>query len=241
MAQLTKNKLISGAIGNVVFRNVGNKQILVSKSGPIKQTALTKASGSEFRQCSSWGSWLRSGLASFINKQADAYMHSRFAGQLYSALQTNSTLPKGERTLLNSDLSTLKGFEFNTHSPFVDYCIPRLTADLNELNQVVVTLPELNPIKDIRFVKGSSRAELLIYVLATNFDTNTPYTDGFTLLSLEKSEGTLSETVWIGPVIPAGHLVLVCAKLLFYTTNKFTEKNYVNSKECNPAQVIMAR
>src|SRR6187399_2864610 len=102
MAQLNKNKSISGTVGNLVFRDVWKKQILQSKPGAIKQTKETKASGSEFRQCSSWAKWLRSWLNSFLANHTDSFMHSRFVGQLYTTLQANTTLPKGERTPLNS-------------------------------------------------------------------------------------------------------------------------------------------
>lgn len=48
MARLDKNKFLSGVIGNLVFRNLDEKQIVQSKPDNIKQSRLTKLSGSEF-------------------------------------------------------------------------------------------------------------------------------------------------------------------------------------------------
>ena len=238
MARITKNKSFSGIIGNVVFREVGGKLIAQSKSGPIKQTKATQLSGSEFRQCSSWAKRLRLGLASFLDKQTDGLMYRRFTGQLYAALQTNTIVNKGERTPLNSDMNLLSGFEFNSHSPFTNYFAPAIMVTLYEPNQVRVTMPAFSPTTAVRFAENTSQAELLLYVMATNLDQNTTYSEAYTLIPISKTEETIAETVWTTPALPSGQVVLVCAKLLFYHTNKFTEKTYVNSKDCNPAMLV---
>jgi len=66
MARLDKNKFISGVIGNLVFRNLDGKQIVQSKPESIKQSKLTKLSGSEFRNCSQWAKMLRQHLYFFV-------------------------------------------------------------------------------------------------------------------------------------------------------------------------------
>ncbi|MGL2966622.1 hypothetical protein [Flavobacterium sp. XGLA_31] len=240
MAQINKHKALSGVIGNLVFRTMAKKQIVQSKPDSVQQTSKTRISGSEFRQCSSWAKRLRLGLTSFLSHDTDSYMHSRFTGQLYAALQLNTALPKGVRTPLNSSMVGLAGFEFNTHSPFTDYFTPDINAVLNDQNQVVVTIPAFHPKTAVHFAEETQQAELLLYVLSTNFDRHTHYEDAYTLLPIAYQEALIPETVWTGPVMPQGHLVLVCAKLLFYHTNRFTEKQYVNSKNCSPARIIAA-
>ncbi len=241
MAQITKNKLITGILGKVVFREVGNKQILLSKAGKVKQTKSTQLSGSEFRQCSSWSKRLRSGLKSFTAGQTDSTMHGRLTGKLYQAIQTNTEQPKGNRTPMNSDMDLLGGFEFNTHSPFTDYCALTLTAIQNEQKQIIVTVPELHPKADMKFMPNTTGAELLLYVVAMTLEGPAHFVEGYTLLPIDKNTAVVPETVWSGPVIPEGYFVVVCAKLLYYAPNKFTEKEYVNHKGCNPAQLIMAK
>jgi hypothetical protein len=138
-------------------------------------------------------------------------------------------------------MTSLIGFEFNTYSLFSQYFSPSITASFNDQNKVVITIPAFTPKTAMRFAKDSEKAELLLYVLGTNFDDNTKYTEAFTSISIEKTGETVTETVWTSPILPEGELLLVCAKLLFYNTTKFTEKNYVNSKECSPAKVIAVK
>jgi hypothetical protein len=238
MAQINKNKSIVGILGNTVLRERDGKTLIQSRPESVKQTERTKVAGSEFRQCSSWAKRLRIGLRQFIDNGGDGNMHSRFAGALYSTLQLNSLVPKGQRTPLNSDMSSLAGFEFNSHSPFADYFAPEIVAELNEQRQVVVTVPEFNPRGAVEFALNTKQAELLIYVLATNFESNTGFPDDHTVIPIPNNYSTISETTWTSQPMPEGHLVLVCAKLLFYNTNRFTEKSYVNSKECSPMRVV---
>ena len=239
MAERNRNNSYSGAIGNLVYREVGNKQIVQLKPDSIRQTKRTKESGSEFRQCSSWSKWLRLRMHSFLEKNVDHYMFSRFAGRFYTVLQTNIDLPKGERTPLNSDMGALAGFDFNTNSPFADYFMPGIAATLTDQNEVTVTIPSFNPKVEMQFAKGTRYAELLVYVMTASFESNTGFTDDYTILPMQNMAYTLPETVWTSTPLPEGQLVLVCAKVLYYNTNRFTEKHYVNSKECSPATIVM--
>ena len=107
MARIDKNKFLSGAIGDLVFRNLDGKQVVQSKPDGVKQSRLTKLSGNEFRNCSKWAKMLRYNLNDFLAQQTDGYMYRRFTGQLYKALQSNTSLMKGERTPLNCHLEAL--------------------------------------------------------------------------------------------------------------------------------------
>jgi hypothetical protein len=239
MAQINKNKSIVGSIGQVVFKEVGKKQILQSKPTDMKQTKRTKESGSEFRQCSSWTKPLRFQLSSFLSNHTDSFMHSRLAGKFYTTLQANTELAKGVRSPMNSDMLALAGFEFNTNSPFPDYFMPTINAVLNDQNEIVITIPAFNPKVEMLFAENTSHADLLIYVMASNFEPFGGFDEGYTVVPIENKYQTKAETIWTSPPMPQGKLVLVCAKLLFYNPNRFTEKQYINSKECSPAQIVM--
>lgn len=239
MAQLDRNKSINGAIGNVVFKTIGGKQILQSKPDSIRHTERTKAAASEFRQCSKWGTRLRKSLVSFLAKEEGGYMHSRLNGQLYAAIQQNNSLPKGERNPLNSDMASLAGFEFNTYSPFAEHFLPEIEVTLNNQRQVEITVPEFQPATAIKFAKGTKQAELLLYVLATDFESGSGFRDAYTVVPVPNNYQAVPETNWTSPPMEEGKLILVCAKLLLYNTNRFTEKHYINSKAFSPAGVLM--
>lgn len=238
MGQVNSKNIISGAVANLVFRNLNGKQVVQVHPGKLKQTKATKASGSEFRQCSSWARQLRTGLSPFLVDLTDSYMYRRLTGALYTSLLSNTNLSKGKRSPLNSNMKGLEGFEFNSHSPFADYFTPKIEVVLNPQNQVTITIPKLDPKKDMLFPPQIDKAELVVLVQATNFDDNTLPIETFFTLPIEQGTALPDQTVWTSTILPEGHLVLVTSKLLFYEQNKFTGRNYINSKTLNPAVVV---
>ncbi len=241
MARIDKNKFLSGAIGDLVFRNLDGKQVVQSKPDGVKQSRLTKLSGNEFRNCSKWAKMLRYNLNDFLAQQTDGYMYRRFTGQLYKALQSNTTLMKGERTPLNCHLDALVGFDFNIHSPFKDYFSPEWSVTLNSKRQVVLTLPEFKPKKAVVFPQRNYNADILVYVIATSLVYNSSIVEAYMLLPISSSDAVIGETNWISPILPENHLVLVAAKIMYYETDKFTNKRYSNNKALCPAAIVMAK
>jgi len=240
MARINKKNIISGRIGDLVYRNVDDQQVVQPRPEDMKQTQATKLSSTEFVKCSHWAKILRVFLSPLLLGLTDTYMYKRLTGKLYATLQTNTSMLKGVRTPCNADMSELAGFEFNTHSPFADYFLPSFEVALDAQRQVTITMPELEPKTEIVFAEETGQAELLIYVLATNFDLGEPIIEAHFLLPIDKSTPILPETSWSSPVIPADYFVMVTAKLMFSETNKFTVKNYINNKELNPACVLFA-
>ena len=238
MGQIIHKNIISGAVANLVFRNLGGRQIVQSHPGKLKQTKATKASSSEFQQCSTWTKELRTGLYPFLVGLTDSYMYRRLTGQFYNALLRNTHLPKGGRTPLNADMKDLEGFEFNTHSPFKDYFTPQITTVLDPQRQLHITVPELDPKSQMVFPPQANDAELVVAVYATNFKDPTKAVEAFFTLPVQKEAALPHETEWTSPPIPENYFIVVTAKLLFYTSNKFTGKNYWNSKTLNPAGVV---
>lgn len=168
-------------------------------------------------------------------------MYRRLTGQLYAALLSNTNLPKGERTPLNANMKDLEGFEFNSHSPFKDYFIPKITTVVGADRQLQLTVPELEPKNQVLFPPGVYNAELVVVVYATSFEYNTTTVEASFVLPLEKNTVLPHQTVWTGPPIPENYFILVAAKLLFYTPNKFMGKNYLNSKTLNPAGIVFCK
>jgi hypothetical protein len=238
MARLGKKGVLSGLVGNLVFRNLENKQIVQSQPDDVRQTKATKESGSEFRQCSKWTKQLRLALKPFLMNQSDSYMYRRFTGAFYNALQKNTTLLKGHRTPMNADMTTLAGFEFNTNSLFKDYFLPELVVTIENQNQIKVVIPEFEPKSQVVFPKQTGQCELLLYVYTTDFDYNSPIVDAYYTMPIVQSSTLQPEVTWITPELPQGRIVLVLAKVLFYSENRFTEKNYNKSKDFNPCQIV---
>lgn len=238
MGQIIKKNIISGSVGKFVFRNLNGRQIVQTHSGKLKQTKATKASSSEFQKCSTWAKQLRTGLFPFLIDQTDSYMYRRLTGQLYNALLSNTQLPKGERTPLNANMKDMEGFEFNSHSPFKDYFTSTITTKLDDNRQLQITVPKLDLNNQVLFPPTVNNAELVVVVYATSFESDAPAVEASFILPLEKNAVLSHETVWTSPQIPENYFMVVTAKLLFYTPNKFMGKNYLNSKTLNPAGIV---
>lgn len=240
MARINKKNILSGKIGNLVFRNLHGKQIVQAKPEIVNQSKATKLSGAEFTQCSRWAKLLRLSLIPFLVGLTDTYMYRRLTGQLYQALQSNTAMGKGLRTPCNADMSALVGFEFNTHSPFVNYFLPKLDISLDSQRQLKVVIPEFEPKTEVVFAEKTYQAELIVYVLASHLEPNTAAIETHFILPIERTTALVPETQWTSFALPEGCFVMVSAKILYYNTNKFTAKNYVNNKELNPACVVFA-
>ena len=90
----------------------------------------------------------------------------------------------------------------------------------------------------MRFPENTTHAELLVYVYALNFDGHSAIVDSYFVLPIDQKTPLPNPTVWTSPALPQDYFVVVTAKLLYYETNKFTVRNYINSKVLNPAMVL---
>ena len=240
MARLNNKKAFSGLIGNLVFRTLEGQQIVQSRPNSVKQTSNTKASALEFRHCSIWAKQLRLDLWAFLNKDTDSYMFRRLTGNFYKAVMSNTNILKGQRTPLNANMSDLVGFDFNLNSPFKDYFLPEIEVTVNSQKQITVVVPELEPKTQVKYPERTIEAELLVYVYAGTLVANAPITEAFVTIPIDRAAIVLPETSWTSPVLPDNHLVVVSAKLLYYTHNKFTGKNYLNNAQLSPSMILFA-
>ncbi len=238
MARISSKNIATGRVAHLVYRNLNGQQIVQVHPGKLKQTQATKASGSEFRQCSSWAKQLRVGLHSFLVDLTDSYMYRRLTGQLYHAILANTDKPRGERTPLTSDMKSLEDFEFNTHSPFSRYFKSEIAVAMDAERKITVTIPALDSGTDLHFPQEADKAELIVLVYATDFgDSQNPFENFFTL-NLQQNTALSEATAWTSAPVPEGFFVMATAKLLFYSTNPFSGRNYCNSKTLNPAMVL---
>lgn len=240
MARLGNKKIFSGIVGNVVFRNLDGQQIVQSRPTHVKQSTATVKSANEFGNCSQWAKQLRIGITPLLVGMTDGYMYQRFTAILYNTLKKNSLLPKGERSPLNSPMEGMQGFEFNSHSLFSTYFKPTITAQLTTDKKVRITIAAFDPKTALQFPASCSTAEIVLYVYATNFKNGTTPFTSHTLLAIDKRTPWPTATVWETQPLPENYFVLAAAKLLYYTPNPLTQRNYLNSKSLSPAIVILA-
>lgn len=240
MATLGSKKAFSGLVGNLVFRNVNGKQIVVSRPTNVKQTSATKRSASEFGSCSRWAKQLRIGLTPFLVGLTDGAMYQRFTTAVYNAIKNNTAVPQGERTPLNSDMKALEKFEFNAHSPFAANFLPVISAEQNADKEALITLAAFEPKREMIFPSGCSTAKLAVFTYATDLQDPENTLVFHNIININKNSTVPAQTLLTTTPIPEGYFVLASVKLLYYNPNLLTESNYLNTKTLSPAMVVLA-
>lgn len=227
-------------VGNVVFRTMNNKQIIQSRPTSLKQTSATKKSASEFGSCSRWAKQLRIGLTPFLVGLTDSAMYQRLTTAVYNAIKSNTAIPQGGRTPLNSNMKTLEGFEFNAHSPFAAHFTPAVSAELNTNKETVISLPAFDPESEMVFPSGCGNTKLAVFIYATDLQDPENTLVFHNIININKNTVVPDQTLLTTTPIPEGYFVLASVKLLYYNPNLITESNYLNTKALSPAMVVMA-
>lgn len=137
-------------------------------------------------------------------------------------------------------MESLKGFEFNTHSPFAAYFKPAILAELTLNKEVAVTISALDPQTEVIFPAGCTTAKLAIYMYATDLKDPENTLVFHSLLPINKSTAVPAQNLLTTTPLPEGYFILVSAKLLYYNANLLTESNYLNTKDFSPAMVVLA-
>jgi hypothetical protein len=241
MAQQTNSKLVRGMIGNVIFQGHSGKQIIRSRSTNMKQTAATISSASEFGNCSRWSKALRIGLRPFLAEWADTGFYRRFTAALYNVLTANTAVPKGERSLYNTNLDGVSGLNCNLNTPWDKWFLAELTVTPTPDKQLHFTVPELVTAVQVQYPEGCQQAELVLYVMATTTEPGAPITAYHTTVPLPFGTPLLPATDWLTPALPEGTIGIAAAQLLFYDHNAITGRRYYNSGVLNPAVVILLK
>lgn len=232
-----KNQL-NGAIGPIIFQQRYGKTIVRSKPDRIRQTQATKSSGSEFQYCSRWSKYLRLGLQPLWLGNTDSLVSQRLTALLYTTLQKNTALPKGERNWSNTDISSLKGFEVNSHSLFDSYFKMEIGAELTASRTLKITVPELITAQSIRYPDGCTDAELVCCITATRISTGELVNTVVESFALPKSSNALNIPAFESESLPAGCIILAAAQLVFYGNNIVSGRHALNTKKLNPGTLL---
>lgn len=233
---IMNGKFIRGAVGPVVFRKVGTRQIVSAKGNTgRRQTANTKKAANTFGMATSLSVQIIEAYAPLTDKSNDSKLFNRWNKELISIL---SRCRDSETRKFNFDedsFDKLPGIEFNINSLLGDSLMvkPKLTVNKEVLN---VFLPKFDVKSVLKFPHGSYRCELTFGVMLFRLK------DGMKLDSAEyqsimtdKSATTLEERNFKFPV-PAGCLCIVTLFLKYFTPY-MDFLRIANTKKFSPAAI----
>lgn len=134
------------------------------------QTAATKRNASQFGTVSSLVRVMRLPIQQAIGDNHDGGMHRRMATLLVNFLNQNTETIMRERTLLNTDIANLVGFDLNKNTPLTKYCNLPLTFDVTERNTVKIATPAADVASCIKFPVDSKELNFEVICMRVGFE-----------------------------------------------------------------------
>ncbi|MCF6133105.1 hypothetical protein [Flavobacterium wongokense] len=236
MANLHHKQQLQGLIGPLYVRSLNGKSIVQTRAVNPKQSQGTRASSTNFKYAVAQSKAIRNALRPLLLVGTDPYASQRLTGALHKAFH----FPQGYQehlTLFSADLSELVGFEFNANTRLQD-CLP-MALPFTITENDTVQLPEvaIAPIIPHSIPMHYIGAELAILVVGFPAEGGRNVMTevfGFEL----QSHGPTNITLETQP-FPEGTRVIVAAQLLLWDHRTVLgDKNYCNSKQFNPVQVV---
>lgn len=230
-----------GKMGNVVYKVVNGKQVVYPAPEKVQQSILSKKSAKMFGVCSTQTSILMGKLRPWLMNKVDSRQANRFRGSCLRILRNNEKKGVVSPDLDSADMSDLKGFEFNIHSPFAKYFQLEISVVENQDNDMNIKISGYVPVQELEFPKLCGHVDVHISVLQHNF-----YNDKTTHVlnehwEVKKSADFEKERQFTFPSMIDSGITVVIVQLLFFKNKSKFGKEYLNDKNCFPAQIVYAR
>ncbi|MDQ0477623.1 hypothetical protein [Chryseobacterium sp. MDT2-18] len=218
MANLKKNGNLSGAIGNIVFVNDGDRIFVRLKPDSVKQSPQTKAAAGVFGLVSAREKTFRLKLLKELGIPALQYFAARHRARIRKTIIGNPAISPGF-----GDPQGLTGFSFNPKAEWQSCTnfFPEVERVSN--GEMKVHLPELKWKTQIIPPKNCRAAVLTLFAMTA--DLNSP---SVPLKVLSKIEMEISATAavsareWRIPVEPPAGWLLIVGCVKFNTTHHAT-------------------
>lgn len=240
MAIQDKKGKIRGKINNIVYRELGDQQILQIAPARIKQTYATKLTAMEFGLASAQAGVFRYVFRDLYEK-ADGKMAARLTAAVSACIRT-SEKEIGERDLHDADLDPLKGFVFNTDAPFEKLVAVRPTYQVLPNGRFEFSLPPLNVINDIYYPSSMTRyhPSFLIAITAFHFREEYCRIIDKKVFDLEASDQQVRIDWSSSRRLPKGAIVIVTFSLRYLSTNWAGRKVQIADKAFYPTIILQA-
>lgn len=225
MARLKKNGNLSGAVGNIVFVNDGDRVYVRSKPGNVKQTKSTRSASNTFGWVSKQEKQFRLLLQSKIRFIPGQYFAARHMARLgKTVIREESSC--GQAIAGFQDPTALIGFEFNPKLEW-ERCInffPDFTIDNSQ--SFTVSIPALSWGKEIKPPTSADVATINIHAIHTDLNQNSVAVDVCSSLSVTiKETEIIPSQKWTFSIPEKTKWLLVIAIINFDSAKKQLEKS----------------
>ncbi len=238
MAIVDKKGFIRGRIGNMVYRKVGNTNIIQSRPSRVRQTVATKESALEFGLASSTSKVIRHMFAG-LSHYADGGMINRLNNTVLNAIRNGNGALRGQRDLHQSDLSLLVDFQFNRNSPLYETLAVTPVVSVENNGSVKLSMPAIGKDK-MCWLADANGCSLRFTVMAVDFKKQ--YYQLLGHHEVETRDRMLDQLEWTAPErAESGSIVLVALSVVFHAPDGIRRDGIVlNDKDFYPAAIVAA-
>jgi len=166
---------LKGRVGDLTFYKSGGEYLARTKGGVdgdrIKNDprfARTRENGQEFLRAIKAGKLLRDAFREQLFLAADRRMSGRLTSAFSKVVKSDETSARGERNVMNGDVSLLMGFEFNAETNLKNIFFEGYDVSLAD-GVADVTIEAFSP-RNVRKPEGATHAQFVS--VAGFFDFN---------------------------------------------------------------------
>ena len=239
MAISNKGGKLSGKIGDLVYRQVNGQTVVQSRpvKGMVKQAVASKNSAIDFSLASNRARILRFMLYPMIQALSDVKMINRLNAAVAAALRSATALAPGYRDLGDGDFQSLKGFEFNLHSPFARLFLPTLSVSQTAAGGITIGFAAFNVAEQLRFPEPATGLTLKILLAALDLTNNQYRYCASAALAINQQQLVVPATQWnFLADLPPACIYVACAALE-YTLESLDGKMKLNRPDLNPVML----
>lgn len=240
MATKDRNGKIKGKINNIVYRELGDKQVMQIAPARVKQTYATKLNALEFGLASAQAKVLRNVLRG-IYEEADGKMAARLNAAVAACIRS-SERDIGDRNLHDVRLDQLKGFEFNNHAPFEKLLVVKPSFGVLPNGKFEFSLPHFNLMKDIHYPRDGVRYDPSFLIAITAFHFREEYVRVIDKAVFDfKNINQGAAIDWSSSkLLPLGAVVVVTFSLRYLSTNWVGRQVQTTDKAFYPTVMLDA-
>ncbi|MEC4052977.1 hypothetical protein VSP10_09250 [Myroides odoratimimus] len=237
MAKIDAKGRPQGKYLNSVFRIVDNKVIMQGKPSKQKQTKKTKQAATDFGTVQKCNRQLRHLIQLAMNNNHCRKMHLRMNTLALAQLRNNEVFSLGQRTYFNTDLSGMVGFDFNTNTPFGEYCtLPISFLKLNNhKTRISIDTSTINDYFNFENNTSEIKVELFIQYHQLNYqEIHKTESISFTV----KKGEILSAKEWIMQNTLESSITLVVGQLWYLKQTLTGQYVMINNREFHPSSIL---
>lgn len=172
MAKLD-GKFLRGAIWDLIFKKVGDMQLLTSKvePGTMKHTVGTKMASSTFGLASKMSSNIRQAIRDELRVANDGTIHFRLTSALHVLLTQCRDNATKTYSFNEDSFKCLAGLDFNSSVPLMNKLPGKLNVVLED-GLLQVAYADAEQLRSLRFIEGSTSCKLTFGVMLFRLNTS---------------------------------------------------------------------